>query len=373
LDNLTHGLVGAAIAKAGAGRATPLATPTLVIAANAPDIDVFGYLGGEYFALSFRRGITHGWPALIVLPFLVTATMLAWDRWVRRRRHPGGPPARPGPLLALSGLGVATHPALDWTNTYGMRWGLPFDPSWTYGDALFIIDPWIWLALGGSLFIASRPRLGLIGWALLAAAVSLPLLLFPLARVTKVLWLCGLSSVVVTRLAVQRGRARRLSVLVGLAAVLLYIGAMVGSDLLARDQVAEAARAGGLEVRDLMVAPLPADPFGAEIEVLTDEGYVPGDLRWTRTPRVRLFPERIVPFLHAPPGMAAHNVRAVVDAARADPEAARYLVWSRYPYAKVAPNGDGWTVAFADARYDSGPGAGSLGGPTVTILPDDRR
>jgi hypothetical protein len=52
---------------------------------------------------------------------------------------------------------------------------------------------------------------------------------------------------------------------------------------------------------------------------------------------------------------------------------ARYLVWSRYPYARIAPDGDGWTVTFADARYDSGAGAGSLGGPTVTILPDDTR
>jgi inner membrane protein len=131
LDNLTHGLVGAAISKAGGERITPLATATLVIAANAPDIDVLSYFGGEYFALSFRRGITHGWPAMIVLPFLVTGAMLAWDRHVRRRRHPEAPPARPGALLGLAGLGVATHPALDWMNTYGMRWGLPFDPSWT--------------------------------------------------------------------------------------------------------------------------------------------------------------------------------------------------------------------------------------------------
>ena len=344
-----------------------------MIAANAPDIDVVGYLGGEYFALAFRRGITHGWPAMIVLPFLVTVTMLAWDRWVRRRRHPGAPPARPVPLLALSALGVATHPALDWMNTYGMRWGLPFDPSWTYGDALFIMDPWIWLVLGGSLFIASRPgRRGLIGWALLGVVASLPPLLFPLARVAKVLWLCGVAAIIATWLVVRRGQARRTPVLAGLAVVILYIGGMVGSNALASGQVAEAARAAGLEVRDLMVGPLPADPLGAEIEVLTDEGYVPGDFRWTRTPRVRLLPEDVVPLLHAPHGMAAHRARAVVDAARADTEATRYHVWSRYPYARIAPSGDGWTVTFSDARYDRFPGAGGLGGLSVTVHDDLR-
>jgi inner membrane protein len=342
-----------------------------VIAANAPDVDVFAYLGGGYFALAFRRGITHGWPAMIVMPFLVTLAMVAWDRWVRRRRNPEAPPARPARLLALSALGVATHPTLDWMNTYGMRWGLPFDPSWTYGDSLFIMDPWLWLVLGGALFIASRPgRKGLVGWALLGVVASLPPLLFPVAPVAKAVWLCGVAAILGTWWTVRQGPSRRTPVFLGLAAAFLYIGAMVGSNALASGQVVEVARAAGLEVRDLMVGPLPADPFGAEIELLTDEGYVPGDFRWTRTPRVRLLPEDVVPLLQAPHGMAAHRARAVVDAAREDTEATRYHVWSRYPYARITPSGDGWSVTFSDARYDRFPGAGGLAGLTVTV-PDD--
>jgi inner membrane protein len=154
LDNLTHALVGAAISKGGAERATPLATATLVISANAPDIDVLSYLRGEYFALSFRRGLTHGLLALILLPFVVTPGILAWDRWVRRWQNPGAEPVRPLMLLGLSTVGLVTHPVLDWMNTYGMRWSLPFRYEWSDGDALFIIDPWIWLVLGGSLFIS---------------------------------------------------------------------------------------------------------------------------------------------------------------------------------------------------------------------------
>ena len=138
------------------------------MAANAPDIDILSFAVGDAFALSFRRGITHGWPALMVLPFVVTGCILAWDRWVRRRHRPALPPARSGAVLGLATLGMATHPTLDWLNIYGLRWGLPLDGSWSYGDALFIIDPWIWLVLGGGLAMVSSPTpRGWFGWSVL--------------------------------------------------------------------------------------------------------------------------------------------------------------------------------------------------------------
>ena len=370
MDNLTHGLVGAAISKAGADRMTPLATATLVIAANAPDIDVLSYLGGEYFALAHRRGITHGWPALLILPLLVTVGVLGWDRWVRLRRRPDAPPARALPVLVLSAIGVATHPLLDWMNTYGMRWGLPFDPTWTYGDALFIIDPWIWLVLGGSVFLASTPgRWGRMAWALAAIITSLPVLLFPLHPAVRVIWLGGLAAILAIRWRMAGDRSRRLPAVAALAAIILYIGAMVGSDLAARGQVADAAGAAGIEVHDLMVAPLPANPFRAEIEVLTDAGYVPGEFHWRRTPRVRLFPDQVVPLLQTPPGMEAALARLVMDRAREHADVSRYLTWSRYPLVRIAEEGEGWNVTFGDARYDGGVGGGTLSGITVTIRP----
>ena len=109
------------LARAGLDGTTPLATATLVVAANAPEVDVLAYTQGEWFALAFRRGITHGVPAMAVLPFAVAGAMAAWDRLVRRRRRPDAPPARFPALLLLSFVGVLTHPTLDWMNTYGMR------------------------------------------------------------------------------------------------------------------------------------------------------------------------------------------------------------------------------------------------------------
>ena len=88
---------------------------------------------------------------------------------------PDRAPARAGPLLGLAALAVITHPMLDWLNNYGMRWLMPFDGRWSYGDALFIVDPWVWLALGGVLFLRySREHGGVcaVGWVLAARHVD---------------------------------------------------------------------------------------------------------------------------------------------------------------------------------------------------------
>ena len=78
---------------------------------------------GSDQALFWRRGWTHGIPALVVLPLLMTGLFVAWTRLVKRA--PEGPPLRPATLLCLSTIAVASHPTLDWMNNYGMRWLMP--------------------------------------------------------------------------------------------------------------------------------------------------------------------------------------------------------------------------------------------------------
>ncbi len=53
----------------------------------------------------------------------------------------------------MSLIATATHPFLDWLNNYGMRSLLPFDSRWFYGDLLYIVDPFMWLFLGGASFL----------------------------------------------------------------------------------------------------------------------------------------------------------------------------------------------------------------------------
>ena len=156
MDNLTHSLVGALLGQAGLKRKTALAMPTLIIAANIPDIDaacLFWLEGAEH--LGFRRGITHGPLAMLTLPVLLWAAMLGWDSW-HRRSNADRPLVHRGWLLALSCIGTLSHPALDWLNTYGVRLLEPFSSRWSYGDSIFIIDVWLWIGLGGALWASLR-------------------------------------------------------------------------------------------------------------------------------------------------------------------------------------------------------------------------
>ena len=56
MDNLTHSLVGALVGQMGLKRKTGLAMPTLITAANIPDIDVVATLLGGHQHLALRRG-----------------------------------------------------------------------------------------------------------------------------------------------------------------------------------------------------------------------------------------------------------------------------------------------------------------------------
>ena len=86
MDNLCHLLVGMALSRAGMHKRTALATSTLVIANNLPDIDV-GVFATSTLAMSFRRGWTHGVLAQLTLPLALTGAMLLYDRY--RKSSPG--------------------------------------------------------------------------------------------------------------------------------------------------------------------------------------------------------------------------------------------------------------------------------------------
>lgn len=61
MDNITHTMAGAVLAHAGLDRGgkLPLAAPTLMLGANAPDIDVFVLFAGSYAGIDQRRSQRH--------------------------------------------------------------------------------------------------------------------------------------------------------------------------------------------------------------------------------------------------------------------------------------------------------------------------
>jgi inner membrane protein len=155
MDNLTHSLAGAVLGQMGLKTKTGLAMPTLIIAANLPDIDAVATLLSGHQHLAIRRGITHGPPAMLILPILLWGIMLLWDKW---RPNEKRLPVHKGWLFMLACIGTWSHPALDWLNVYGIRLLEPFSSQWFYGDTLFIIDVWVWTALAIGLTLSIRKQ-----------------------------------------------------------------------------------------------------------------------------------------------------------------------------------------------------------------------
>ncbi|PEQ13251.1 metal-dependent hydrolase [Novosphingobium sp. PC22D] len=180
MDNVTHSLAGWALAETGLKRRTRKGLAALVLAANMPDIDVFtGWV--PWIPLATHRGFTHGLlGGVVLMPPLLAALLWLLDRWQASRgaSFKSGLPMHFGWLLALSYLGALTHPLLDWQNTYAVQLMSPWNARWYHNDALFIIDPWIWIVWGAAIWLARRrwsrglARPGVPAIAGVAAAVA---------------------------------------------------------------------------------------------------------------------------------------------------------------------------------------------------------
>jgi len=357
LDPITHTLTGGALAAAGLRRATPLAAAALVIGANVPDVDVVAHLGGDYASLAHRRGWSHGILAIVVWPFVVCGLLLAWDRLIRRRRT-GVIPARAGPLLAVAALGVVSHPLLDWLNNYGMRWLMPFDDRWFYGDAWFIVDPWVWLALGGVLCLMHSRAWWSTGlWIVLGISTTRLILTEPLVPpFARAAWLACVAAIVLARIAgfaaPRREPEVELATRAALALVAGYMVTALAANLPARAEVRAELAARGIDpIERVMVGPAPANPLAGEVVAVTADAYHVGRWHWLGKPRFEYAGRRIARPSPDDPLFAA--------AARA-PEARDFLSWSRFPYIVA----DAQVVHFRDARYLSREG---IRGPTVHL------
>jgi inner membrane protein len=127
--------------RAGLNRKTALATATLTLAAEAPDLDVFSRFGGSAFGLNHHRGFTHSFLGVPLVAAVVVAFIyFLWRVRGRKTRNPNLPP-RWGLLFAYACLAGLSHLFLDFTNNYGVRPFWPFSERWYSGDIVFIADP----------------------------------------------------------------------------------------------------------------------------------------------------------------------------------------------------------------------------------------
>jgi len=297
MDNLTHSLVGALLGQAGLKRKTGLAMPALIIGANLPDIDAACITYGIE-SLAMRRGITHGPAAWVLLPLMLAGALWWFDLWqARRGKRPGGRlPVHFGWLYALCFIACLTHPALDWLNVYGIRLLEPFSERWFYGDALFIIDVWMWLGMGFAVWLSLRQE--------------------------------------------KNGKKWRWTGTAALVMIAAYIGGNSLTSFFAQAQVQVQAQANSAQsyTQLVIVKPVPLYPWQREVLTLSHAG-VWNAAQWSLFSGLD---QRPVPMDYQP--------CRIPDARRISigSPAAAFLFWSRAPFAQRAHDG---SISLRDARY----------------------
>lgn len=264
MDNITHALAGSLIAAAAVAgverRGVSLSTRARtalytvgVVSAELPDSDLL-YAGqvlgmGKLGYLLHHRGHTH------TVLFAIAGALLVWwlgGRFVRDLRHG---PARSA-LLAVALAGTLSHLLLDFSNSYGIHPFWPVDNRWFYGDAVFIVEPWLFvIAIPALVLTAERRVMRGILLAILALMLVAAWLVGIVDRTVAIaltvaapLWWLALSRVPATRRA--------------LVAVALWIATEItffsGSSV-ARSYVASAV--GASEMRDAALTPAIGNPF----------------------------------------------------------------------------------------------------------------
>lgn len=354
MDNLTHSLVGLALSKAGLERLSPATSAVCVIAANAPDADIVTLAFGRWTYLHYHRGITHSIVGTLLLALLIPVLFVIADKAIAGFRE------RP-PSLKLKGLmfasliASATHPFMDWTNNYGIRPLLPWSAKWFYADLVFIIDPLIWLVVGGAVFLlTSGSKKQLAFWILLAAVLSY-LILFGVASRPglsvgwfRIVWVVALLALIVWSRFELKARLNGGIAQVSLALLVCYWCSLAGLHRLALTKAQTHAAAIGAqyqeEVTDLAAMPILLDPFYWQVVVETNRAAYRFDLHLigsTNEPGLIRY-ERPESLPSPALGQALSNNAANI-----------FLEFARFPVAQLA-GADCTTqtlVQLADLRY----------------------
>jgi len=378
MDNLTHSLVGLAAAKAGLDRLSPYSTTVCLLAANAPDIDsASGFFGDRWTVLQHHRGITHSILGTFLLALIVPALVFALAKLVSRRRTQPAP-ARFRGLLIASAISIVTHPLLDWTNNYGVRPLLPWSGKWFYGDLAFVVDPYIWLVLGGAVFLLTSKRWTQIGLWTVIGAISTPLvLLATLPRISegaalgtlRRIWVGGVVVLIVIRVFRLHEPLGRSIVAGGLTLLVLYFGGLWWAHHTAYENALHEANlislSHGEHLARIAAMPVLANPFRWQCVMETDKAdyrFYVGTAEVSTNSGSSADPSGIERFEKP----SSHGNQLISEAEK-DRRVRIFLGFARFPIARVADEdcvGQS-LVQFADLRYTE-PGS-TRGGFAVSV------
>lgn len=355
MDNLTHSLVGLTAAKAGLEKLSPGATALCVLAANAPDADIVVLAFGDRWTfLQHHRGITHAIVGVFALAFILPLMFYGIDLLLAGlRKQP--PKVKLKGLLLASLITSATHPLLDWTNSYGIRFFLPWSPKWSYGDLVFIVDPYLWLILGGAAFLlTARTKFLKFVWGGVAAALTFLIVASPRSnglpnpRLFTAIWILLLMVLIVLLLRSARERWGSRIAYAAFALVLCYWTFVAFTHWRAlvhgNEEATRIAAANGETVARLAAMPRLANPFRWDCVFETDRATYCFELSLVDDKRDD------TPVRYAKPGP---ELKEVVDEISQQRPAQIFLGFARFPVLQLAdPNCTSRTlVQLADLRY----------------------
>jgi inner membrane protein len=266
MDNITHSLIGAALAGASV---PPAATPAQrrtffiagILAANLPDFDLLysritppplGYL-------LHHRGHTHtvvGLMAFAVLIWLAT-------RLPRVREAIGTATWRFWLLVVLA---LGSHLIADGWNSYGIHPFFPLSNQWFYGDVIYILEPWLWVLLGVAVVLNTRNQRG--RWCLAALLIVLPLCG---AAIGMLPWpaIAALAGAGFVLNAMLRSLDEPRRAMIALVAVGTFVVLSLNLNGAVVRQINAADPAGAQRTIDLILNPRPANPLCWEALRLT--------------------------------------------------------------------------------------------------------
>ncbi len=265
MDNLTHSLIGAALARSAPrfikqGRNNPRLQRAMIftgiLASNAPDGDIalerlFDIGGGrQLYYLLHHRGYTHTLLGALVLALVCAGLGALFSRFGRR-----GVTVSWRALLPLSLVASFLHILADSWNEYGVHPLSPFYNQWFYGDTIFIVEPLLWCALIPLAFGKVRPWIyALVGF--------IPILGWARGYVPGIAlsWIYGMLFLA-RALQSTRLRARRLAL--GWLAVVSVLGVFVVCGSIARERVRSflSTQAPGERRAQLVLSPGPGNPL----------------------------------------------------------------------------------------------------------------
>ncbi|MCB0360760.1 MAG: metal-dependent hydrolase, partial [Bdellovibrionales bacterium] len=156
MDNITHSLIGIAIAEEAVQyrrhrgeNVSKVAQASMwlvsLAANNLPDLDFFysPITKGPLGYLLHHRGHTHSLAAILPQVLAMLLPIYFYNRWKKlglgRKDF--------GYLWLMAGFGIGVHIFLDGLNSYGIHPFWPFQNKWYYDDSVFIVEPWIWVTL----------------------------------------------------------------------------------------------------------------------------------------------------------------------------------------------------------------------------------